>query len=366
MTNNYLQVKPRSGDYPTLTDIRHGRETDRVSETPPRVPLSRYFDDTGEEEVTRVYLALLREPDPNRDKLVARGLDGEAVDRAVGVLHWRGLVDASVPDRWTVAAPDIAMRAYASAIERQARRARAEADEMAAIYQRTRETAQEIAEEPVRTLATLADLDGAMSQVLGRARRRVVVMRALPADPQSLVPLINLRRTITRQAEEQGLETVGLYDSRVLDVPGALDALQTRRADGESIRLSPVLPFSAVVADTQEVVLDFRNIEPNGGRSLLIRSDVASRAVEALVRRLLADSVPLPVPGRTTPEHSGLSERDLVILALLASGATDATIARQLEVSQRTVERRVSHLMSQLGVATRFQAGVEASKRGLL
>jgi DNA-binding NarL/FixJ family response regulator len=65
--------------------------------------------------------------------------------------------------------------------------------------------------------------------------------------------------------------------------------------------------------------------------------------------------------GRTAGER-----RDQTILALLGAGASDATIARQTGVSQRTVERRVRALMDQLGAGTRFQAGVQAARRGLI
>jgi DNA-binding NarL/FixJ family response regulator len=47
-------------------------------------------------------------------------------------------------------------------------------------------------------------------------------------------------------------------------------------------------------------------------------------------------------------------------------GAKDETIARQLGVSLRTVRRRVAELMDELGASTRFQAGMEAVRRGLL
>ena len=71
-----------------------------------------------------------------------------------------------------------------------------------------------------------------------------------------------------------------------------------------------------------------------------------------------------PLP-RTAGARSA-EARDRTILALLAAGAPDATIARQTGVSQRTVERRVRALMDQLGAGTRFQAGVQAARRGLL
>ena len=49
-----------------------------------------------------------------------------------------------------------------------------------------------------------------------------------------------------------------------------------------------------------------------------------------------------------------------------ADGVTDAAIARQTGFSQRTVERRVRHVMERLGAQTRFQAGVQAVHRGWL
>ncbi len=52
------------------------------------------------------------------------------------------------------------------------------------------------------------------------------------------------------------------------------------------------------------------------------------------------------------------------LLQQLAAGAQDEQIARRLGVSLRTVRRRVADVMSELGAESRFQAGVEAAKRG--
>ena len=41
-------------------------------------------------------------------------------------------------------------------------------------------------------------------------------------------------------------------------------------------------------------------------------------------------------------------------------------ICRKLGIGLRTVRRRVAELMTELGVDTRFQAGVEAVRRGWL
>ncbi|GAA2472648.1 LuxR C-terminal-related transcriptional regulator [Streptomyces mauvecolor] len=54
------------------------------------------------------------------------------------------------------------------------------------------------------------------------------------------------------------------------------------------------------------------------------------------------------------------------ILELLATGRKDEVIARRLGMSERTFRRHVAALMDQLGVCSRFQAGVLAAQTGLV
>ncbi len=54
------------------------------------------------------------------------------------------------------------------------------------------------------------------------------------------------------------------------------------------------------------------------------------------------------------------------LLQQLAAGAKDEQIARALGISLRTVRRRVADMLIELGVDNRFQAGVEAVRRGWL
>jgi DNA-binding NarL/FixJ family response regulator len=68
------------------------------------------------------------------------------------------------------------------------------------------------------------------------------------------------------------------------------------------------------------------------------------------------------------PQHAigkvGTDERTL--LALLMAGLKDDVIARQLGVDVRTVRRRISKLLSDVDAQTRFQAGAQAVRRGLV
>ena len=71
-----------------------------------------------------------------------------------------------------------------------------------------------------------------------------------------------------------------------------------------------------------------------------------------------------PVPDLDTAEPRPDLRRHL--LEQLVAGATDEVIARKLGTSLRTVRRRIASLMIEVGADTRFQLGVEASRRGWL
>jgi hypothetical protein len=75
-------------------------------------------------------------------------------------------------------------------------------------------------------------------------------------------------------------------------------------------------------------------------------------------------ATPLPVgphAARVLPAEG--EPDDGPLLALLAAGLKDEAIARQLGVSLRTVQRRISTVMRGLGARTRFQAGVALRDR---
>lgn len=57
---------------------------------------------------------------------------------------------------------------------------------------------------------------------------------------------------------------------------------------------------------------------------------------------------------------------DTRIIALLGEGLKDETIARNLGLSLRTVRRRIAEFMDEIGAETRFQAGAEAQRRGMV
>jgi DNA-binding NarL/FixJ family response regulator len=91
-----------------------------------------------------------------------------------------------------------------------------------------------------------------------------------------------------------------------------------------------------------------------------------------LVREIAAGSVfHSPRVSREEPPHvrdavAGLTARELEILQLMAAGATNSGIARQLWVTEQTVKFHLSNTYRKLGVANRTEASHFAHVHGLL
>jgi DNA-binding NarL/FixJ family response regulator len=60
-----------------------------------------------------------------------------------------------------------------------------------------------------------------------------------------------------------------------------------------------------------------------------------------------------------------LTERELEVLQLIATGATNREIAKELVVSEGTVKNHVSSILSRLGLRDRIQAAIFAHEHGL-
>ncbi|MGD9961583.1 DNA-binding response regulator [Nocardioides sp.] len=141
----------------------------------------------------------------------------------------------------------------------------------------------------------------------------------------------------------------------------APDALRTRAAAGEEIRMVPELPTRLIVIGTTHAVLP----EPLGHTDeprLLIRQPAIVGALAMLFESTWEQALPVPELG----ERRSQAVSRKLLLRQLAAGAKDEQIARSLGLSLRTVRRRVADLLDEFHVETRFQAGVEAARRGLL
>lgn len=69
---------------------------------------------------------------------------------------------------------------------------------------------------------------------------------------------------------------------------------------------------------------------------------------------------------RRTPDDITLTQRELDVLALMAEGASNKMIARQLNISVHTVKFHVGSLLDKLDATGRTDAVAHAARRGVI
>lgn len=150
-----------------------------------------------------------------------------------------------------------------------------------------------------------------------------------------------------------------IYPARAMSE--APHMLRMRAEIGEEVRVVPSVFTRLVIVGPRRAIVP----EPLGVGSdhrVVVRQPALVGMLQAYFDELWETA------SRVDARGDRLAERDhrRLLLAELADGVKDEQIARNLDVSLRTVRRRVAALMIELGVDTRFQAGVEAVRRGWL
>jgi len=172
------------------------------------------------------------------------------------------------------------------------------------------------------------------------------------------MPRESLVSELLAEAIATGRRSRAIYPVRALTE--APDALRTRARLGEQVRVISEVPTRMFILGETHAVLP----EPIGFADEP-RVHVRQRSIVAALT-LWFESLwtrAAPVPDLEAGEDPDGRQ---FLLEQLMAGATDEVIARKLGISLRTVRRRVAGLMTELGVDTRFQAGVEAVRRGWL
>ncbi len=120
--------------------------------------------------------------------------------------------------------------------------------------------------------------------------------------------------------------------------------LESARTRLELARATAVRAPEAAVAEARQALRTFERLGAGAD---------ADRAA-ALLRRLGA-------AGRARPRREGaLTTRENEVLALLATGCSNADIAARLYISRRTAEHHVASILSKLGLKSRAEAAAHA------
>lgn len=154
-----------------------------------------------------------------------------------------------------------------------------------------------------------------------------------------------------------------VYDQESVAIPGRLTNIWEGIRRGERARVGTALPAKLVMSDDSLAIVCSPADYQNGIAYLIHASSLLDMAI-GLFEAIWDRAVPLNRGESKDP--AAMDPRDRQLLGLLASGATDALIARTFGWSMRTVQRHIHELMQQVGARTRFQVGMEAVHRGWL
>lgn len=156
-----------------------------------------------------------------------------------------------------------------------------------------------------------------------------------------------------------------VYSRESLEHPGHLrDVIEPCVKAGEQARVLPSVPVKLVIIDDAYALVSLSIKEADVHNTMLVVQPCGLlSALVALFEQSWRNA--LPFHGRST-RPGGLPPGDRRLLWLLAGGASDEVIARELGISRRTLFRRLSVLMARLGAANRFQMALQAQRSGWL
>jgi DNA-binding CsgD family transcriptional regulator len=180
------------------------------------------------------------------------------------------------------------------------------------------------------------------------------------------------QNTAEPAAADRGVRFRVVVERAVLEQPGNIEDTIDSVRRGIEVRVVEELPMKLMIADSEMALVPV-TAEAGGEPSavLLHRSGLLT-AIEALFEAVWARAQPLELPAAHGPQRdvetdpNGLTELDRRVLGLLVAGLSDHAVSTQLDISTRTFQRRLRHLMDIAGVRTRMQLGWHAAKSGWL
>lgn len=214
-------------------------------------------------------------------------------------------------------------------------------------------------------LETDAEASAADEALLEDAREEVLALSIGPVGEPAHRPPAEMSDGFV-QARGRGVEFRVVYGTRLMRDPVALEAVLGSIELGEQVRVFPDVPLNLRIADAGRAVLTVAGRPGERRHAVVIHPSGLLDAMVGLFTSYWRMAAPLSSDAAAVPGSNGPDQETRQLLAHLAAGLTDESIARELGVSERTVGRRIARLQERLGAASRFQLGLQASRQGWL
>jgi transcriptional regulator TrmB len=331
-----------------------------------------------------VYRLLVAAPSASADDLRERlGSDPAA---ALERLEATGLVSrtAGRPVRYVAAPPDVAIEPLVLAQQLRLERVRAETAAIMGVYRSARESrdAGDLVE-----VVTGAHAIGQRFEQLQRGARHSVSAFVMPpfmtsgdssdgSDGSDSDDEDEPFRQTELEQLARGVRYRTIYTQDGFAAQGGVEAMLADVEAGEEVRIAARVPIKLFLVDDSLafVPMTSGDSDQQPGAVVVHPSGLLTGLV-ALFEQVWERASPFALANERRHAGAGLTNDRLLdvtvldadarrLLGMLRVGFTDATMARHLGTSSRTVQRRISELMQVAGVSTRFQLGWRATTLG--
>jgi sugar-specific transcriptional regulator TrmB len=292
------------------------------------------------------------------------GLPEEGTVRALRQLERRGLVAQSSASsghsgRWVAAPPAVALGALLT----QQRHGLEQAELAAALLaQEFRAEAEEsMVHDLVEVVSGASAIANRFAQLQLGAEKEVCAL--VTGKPVAVTGVENVAE---EQAVGRGVTYRVVVEREVISGEAGLAELAAALGRDEQVRVIDRVPTKLVVADRSLAMVPLARNTADPA-ALIVHASGLLESLMGLFEAVWRQALPLRLDARCVPEEEGPDGPDgvdLQILSLLLAGLTDASVAKQLDLGLRTVQRRVKRLMEIAEVSTRLQLGWHAYERG--
>ncbi|MFZ3567413.1 helix-turn-helix transcriptional regulator [Streptomyces sp. BH097] len=315
--------------------------------------------DEGHEAAYRALVAVGAADVPDLARRLTRA--EPETEHALRRLEQHGLAAQSSarPGRWVAAPPGVALGALLTQRRHELDEAELAAARLAAEFraQATEPAAHDLVEVVTGSAAAaqrfLQIQLGAADEVCALVTGNPIAVPATENDAEE-------------RAVSRGVGYRVVIEREVLSMPAGLTELSAAIGRDEQVRVVDRVPTKLVIADgaLAMVPLTRHAAEP---AALVVHASGLLETLNGLFEAVWRQALPLRLGASGEVEEvaaEGPDGLDLEILSLLLAGLTDASVAKQLDLGLRTVQRRVKRLMELAGVTTRLQLGWHAYERG--
>jgi sugar-specific transcriptional regulator TrmB len=262
------------------------------------------------------------------------------------------------PGRWVAAPPGVALGALLTQRRHELEQAELAAALLAEEYRAA--AAEPAVQDLVEVVIGAAAVTQRFLQLQLGAQEEVCAL--VTGNP---VAVTGTENDAEDRAAERGVRYRVVLERAVLDRPEGMSELGAALGRDEQVRVVDKVPTKLVVVDRSLalVPLTSRTAEP---AALVVHASGLLELLSGLFESVWREALPLRLGAHGVTEQApdGPDAADLEILSLLLAGLTDASVAKQLGLGLRTVQRRVKRLMELTGATTRLQLGWHAYERG--